>query len=244
MISGYPSSGKSYRSGQLADYFKSKIESSSTPRINRLTVTLISDHALGLNRDVYTEAGKEKSARSTYYSAVKRALGRDNIVIADGMNYIKGYRYQMYCEAKAAQTPSCVVSGSISTQPFYSVHEDSTAATASRIPKSGSLRNRLTGLEVHIGTPIKKCQEINAEQLERTDNEGGYPENLLDDLIYRFEEPNGMTRWDSPLFTVPYDDETPSCDEIWEAMIGSEGNIKTVKPNRATAVVRNLSGQR
>jgi tRNA uridine 5-carbamoylmethylation protein Kti12 len=42
-------------------------------------------------------------------SAVKRLLGRDDIVIADGLNYIKGFRYQLYCEAKALQTPSCVV---------------------------------------------------------------------------------------------------------------------------------------
>ena len=25
------------------------------------------------------------------------------------MNYIKGFRYQLYCEAKALGTPSCVV---------------------------------------------------------------------------------------------------------------------------------------
>jgi protein KTI12 len=42
-------------------------------------------------------------------SAVKRLLSRDDIVIADGLNYIKGFRYQLYCEAKALQTPSCVV---------------------------------------------------------------------------------------------------------------------------------------
>ena len=40
---------------------------------------------------------------------MKRALGKDTIVIADGLNYIKGFRYQLYCEAKAVQTPSCVV---------------------------------------------------------------------------------------------------------------------------------------
>lgn len=40
---------------------------------------------------------------------MKRVLGRDDIVIADGMNYIKGFRYQLYCEAKAMQTPNCVV---------------------------------------------------------------------------------------------------------------------------------------
>lgn len=46
-----------------------------------------------------------------------------------------------------------------------------------------------------------------------------------------------MTRWDSPLFTVPYDDEKPPCDEIWNAMVGSEGKGKIVKPNLATVAV-------
>lgn len=59
---------------------------------------------------MYREARSEKDARATFYSAVKRALGKDSIVIADGLNYIKGFRYQLYCEAKATQTPSCVVS--------------------------------------------------------------------------------------------------------------------------------------
>lgn len=46
-----------------------------------------------------------------------------------------------------------------------------------------------------------------------------------------------MTRWDSPLFTVPYDDETPPFEAIWEALIGSDGHTKTIKPHQATVMV-------
>ena len=46
-----------------------------------------------------------------------------------------------------------------------------------------------------------------------------------------------MTRWDSPLFTVLYEDEKPPYEDIWEAMIGSEGKSKLVKPNQATLMV-------
>ena len=67
---------------------------------------------------------------------------------------------------------------------------------------------------------------------------GGYDQDIFDNLIFRYEEPNGMARWDSPLFTVPYDDETPPFDAIWEAMVGSEGKAKVVKPNQATVLVR------
>ena len=110
LVTGYPSSGKTYRSNQLVDFFESKIKAAMEPHIRRLSVTRVNDQTLGLQRDVYREARSEKDARAAEYSAVKRDLGRDTIVIADGLNYIKGFRYQLYCEAKAVQTPSCVVS--------------------------------------------------------------------------------------------------------------------------------------
>lgn len=109
MLSGYPSSGKTHRARQLVDFLNSRISTSSDPRISRLSVSHIDDESLGLSRDVYREAQTEKDARATAYSAIKRVLGRDSVVVADGLNYIKGFRYQLYCEAKAMQTPNCVV---------------------------------------------------------------------------------------------------------------------------------------
>ena len=50
-----------------------------------------------------------------------------------------------------------------------------------------------------------------------------------------------MTRWDSPLFTVPYDDKNPPFEAIWEAMVGSEASAKTVKPHQATVLVKSNS---
>ncbi|KAI4288606.1 MAG: hypothetical protein L6R35_002132 [Caloplaca aegaea] len=192
---GYPSSGKTYRSDQLVDFFNTKIKASTESPVSCLSVIHINDQTLGLSRDVYRDARSEKDARAAEYSAVKRALGRDTVVIADGLNYIKGFRYQLYCEAKAVQTTSCVV---------------------------------------HIGTPLDKCKEINTRSLEDKSQDGGYPTDIFDNLVFRFEEPNGMTRWDSPLFTVPFDDATPPCDEIWNALVGMGGEIKKVKPNQAT----------
>lgn len=80
---------------------------------------------------------------------------------------------------------------------------------------------------MHIGTPGDKCKEWDAARPE----EQRWPEDILENLIFRYEEPNGMTRWDSPLFTVPYVDETPDLEGIWNALLG-EG-IK-VRPNQAT----------
>lgn len=63
---------------------------------------------------MYATAKAEKDARAAEMSAIKRLLGKDDIVIADGLNYIKGFRYQLFCEAKALGTPSCVVRNLIS----------------------------------------------------------------------------------------------------------------------------------
>jgi tRNA uridine 5-carbamoylmethylation protein Kti12 len=64
-----------------------------------------------LPTSVYADVRREeKDARAAEMSEIKRLLGKDAVVISDGLNYIKGYRYQLYCEAKAVHTPSCVVS--------------------------------------------------------------------------------------------------------------------------------------
>ncbi|KAH7385900.1 chromatin associated protein KTI12 [Pyrenochaeta sp. MPI-SDFR-AT-0127] len=200
LISGYPSAGKSTRALQLKEYLENKIASSSADaRVRRLKVHLINDQTLGLSRNVYHTARAEKDARAEEYSAVKRVLSRDDIVIADGLNYIKGFRYQLYCEAKALQTPNCVV-------------------------------------KLHVGTPVERCRENNKKLLADKDNDGGYDEEDFENLIFRYEEPNGMTRWDSPLFIVVEEDETPPNEQIWEAMVGSDGKMKVVKPNLATVL--------
>ena len=101
---------------------------------------------------------------------------------------------------------------------------------------------KLTILEVHVGTPIETCRDINKKLLADVASGGGYADAIFENLVYRYEEPNGMTRWDSPLFTVPWEDETPPFEAIWEAMIGSDGKGKVVKPNQATVLVCTRAG--
>ncbi|TKA22275.1 hypothetical protein B0A50_08237 [Salinomyces thailandicus] len=191
LISGYPSSGKTHRSHQLLTYFHHQIATSPDPKLQRLAIHHLNDQTLGLSRNVYAAARPEKDARATFSSAIKRALDPNTIVIADGMNYIKGFRYQLYCEAKAVQTPNCIV---------------------------------------HVGTQPDKCRELNSAALQA--GTGGYEPEVFENLVFRFEEPNGMNRWDAPLFAVPWDDVEPPCEAIWEAMVG--GNAKVVKPHAAT----------
>jgi len=52
------------------------------------------------------------------------------------------------------------------------------------------------------------------------DNEEAYPSELLNNLIFRYEEPSTHSRWDKPLFTVPYSDPIPPVSDIFEALTG------------------------
>lgn len=68
------------------------------------------------------------------------------------------------------------------------------------------------------------------------ENGQGYAEEVFENLVFRYEEPNGMNRWDAPLFTIPFEDADPPYDDIWEAMVGSDGKAKVVRPNAATVL--------
>lgn len=124
ILTGLPCSGKSYRAQQIAAGLNDRI--SSDPQSSKRTVLIVPSHHASsdspydprikpqrpdsLVRDrIYNSAAAEKTARAEEFSAIKRAVSRDTIVIADGLNYIKGYRYQLWCEAKAAGTRCCVV---------------------------------------------------------------------------------------------------------------------------------------
>ncbi|KAH9440832.1 hypothetical protein Pst134EA_032987 [Puccinia striiformis f. sp. tritici] len=72
-------------------------------------VIVINDEVLGVSRSAYDESKTEKVARASLLSATIRKLSKDHIVICDGMNYIKGFRYQIYCAAREAGVRTCTV---------------------------------------------------------------------------------------------------------------------------------------
>lgn len=92
----------------------------------------------------------------------------------------------------------------------------------------------LTG-QVHVGTPIDQCVANNEARIRRREDkkdksteenvspqedEDPYPPELLDNLIFRYEEPSTHSRWDKPLFTVPWADPDPPTADIWTAITG------------------------
>jgi protein KTI12 len=55
------------------------------------------------------ESQSEKPARAALFTAMQRQMGQDTILIIDSLNYIKGFRYQMYCAARELKLRVCTV---------------------------------------------------------------------------------------------------------------------------------------
>ncbi|RIA97638.1 chromatin associated protein KTI12 [Glomus cerebriforme] len=183
IMCGIPSSGKTSRSNQIMQYFVDRFSKEN----KNASVHLINDESLGINKDSYKDTRiEEKKSRGTLISAVERLVSKDDLIIADAMNYIKGFRYQLYCIARAIGTPHCVV---------------------------------------YCGIPVEVAREWNSKR-----GGNGYDPTVFDELFSRFEEPDDRNRWDSPLFTVFYDDAAVPCDDIWDAVI----NKKPKPPNLST----------
>ena len=127
---------------------------------------------------------------------------------------------------------------------------------------------------VHVGSSVESCRGWNEERSERgrtvggqdlhpqtdgdevgedgkdgevvVDDTGGcYEEEVLNQLIQRYEEPNGMNRWDAPLFTILEEDADVPGEKIWQVLFGNsseggggkgKGGV-VVKPHAATVLV-------
>lgn len=79
-------------------------------------------------------------------------MGKDTIVIADNMNYIKGSRYQMYCQAREVGVRTCTVSGA--------------HPSTGRVGRLGQQLTLDSTMQVFVATPPSKCNEWNSTRPE------------------------------------------------------------------------------
>ncbi|KAJ3139404.1 kti12, chromatin associated [Irineochytrium annulatum] len=129
VMCGFPCSGKTRRATQLKSMLEEAIRihndailnppppppgtrpaksSSTSPTLMKPEVVLINEESLHISRaESYADATGEKKLRGALLSAVERHLTNDTVVILDSMNYIKGFRYQLFCVAKEARTTQC-----------------------------------------------------------------------------------------------------------------------------------------
>ncbi|VDM46749.1 unnamed protein product [Toxocara canis] len=151
LICGGPSSGKTTVAGRIAAYLESQ---------GVISVEIISDECNGnFSRTIYNDSRKEREQRGFLRSEVQRRLSKECFIICDSLNYIKGFRYELFCVGKLVQTTFAVVFCEASAQ-------------------------------------TSKWLDSQKDECQR------YEEGKIDDILMRFEQPNGKNRWDSPLFTI------------------------------------------
>ncbi|WJZ80125.1 hypothetical protein VitviT2T_000063 [Vitis vinifera] len=102
VICGQPCSGKSTAAVCLDGALK---DSES-----KLTVRVIDEASFHLDRNqCYANMTEEKMLRGVLRSEVDRSVSKDSIIIVDSLNSIKGYRYELWCLARAAGIRYCVL---------------------------------------------------------------------------------------------------------------------------------------
>lgn len=110
IICGLPLSGKSRLSCLLKEYFSRTIAAK---------VLMISDEQkLEENKRniLYGKSFLEKQLRSWLKSEVERHLIGDNLIILDANNYIKGFRYELFCASKERKTTHCLIELNVSPE--------------------------------------------------------------------------------------------------------------------------------
>uniref|UniRef100_A0A915BMH5 Protein KTI12 homolog n=2 Tax=Parascaris univalens TaxID=6257 RepID=A0A915BMH5_PARUN len=101
LLSGGPSSGKTTIAERIVEYSKSR---------GFHAVERIADECNGnFSRNIYNNSKKEREQRDFLRSAVERRLIKDRLIICDSLNYIKGFRYELFCVGKLIQTTFAVV---------------------------------------------------------------------------------------------------------------------------------------
>lgn len=117
VLCGFPCSGKSSRANDIEQHLASDHPDRKVIRID--------DALSGHSRDViYGESRMEKEVRSLLKSEVEKALNASDVVLLDAPNYIKGFRYELFCAAKLAQTPHAVVFCDVPPKTVLAWHND------------------------------------------------------------------------------------------------------------------------
>ena len=103
VMCGTPCSGKTRRAKQIRDYVLANY-----PQVPE--VRIINEETFEINKqESYSDPIKEKSLRGFLRSNVDKHLNPSNLVILDSLNYIKGFRYELYCLSRTAKSTYCVV---------------------------------------------------------------------------------------------------------------------------------------
>jgi len=96
LMCGIPGSGKSKRASDIKQYLENT---------HQKKVVIINEESLQLvKEESYKDPIQEKYTRAFLKSNVEKVIDSETVVILDSLNYIKGYRYELYCLSRTAKT--------------------------------------------------------------------------------------------------------------------------------------------
>jgi len=180
LLCGHPASGKSTAAAEISR----RIQAAGG------RVLLVDEPSLHLPRNAsYRDARSEKNTRGLLKATVERAVHRDGpVVLLDANNGIKGYRYELWCIARQAGTRFCVVHCETPV-------EEARMRNAARRDRGGGVGGGEEATAAATKNETSSSTSADAEW-------GGYDAAIFDDLVFRFERPDGKNRWDAPLFVL------------------------------------------
>lgn len=119
VLTGVPCSGKTTRAEELKQYFEEQGKE----------VYIISEYAqivkAGFDKNAfYADSNKEKHIRGLLKSEMLKLISSTNVVILDALNYIKGYRYELFCGSKANKSTQCTVHTEINRDMAWEFNEN------------------------------------------------------------------------------------------------------------------------
>lgn len=102
VLCGLPAAGKT----RFAEALRERLAAEQPER----RIAVINEEALGIDRAAaYASGHTEKNLRDAIKAAAERALAPNTCTIVDSVNFIKGFRYELYCRGRALQAAHCVV---------------------------------------------------------------------------------------------------------------------------------------
>lgn len=119
IIVGQPSTGKTTTCNKIRDYFVN--QSKKVEIVSEFEV--LQQKQLTRNT-AYADSKIEKEIRGVLKTEILRKLHPDTVLILDGLNYIKGFRYELYCGSKESKTTSCTVHCDKSSETAWQLNQN------------------------------------------------------------------------------------------------------------------------
>ena len=129
--------------------------------------------------------------------------GSSTLVILDSLNYIKGYRYELYCISKAAGERHGVIWVMGGASDGECVRLDGVSSPSDELAKRRNRDRKELQLKKNDDHTTRILEGITSCEHGNIELDGYYEDdNMMDELVLRYEPPDVKNRWENPLYKV------------------------------------------